>query len=274
MLPLQRSITINLHSVFQILPPSLQSAIRNRYYRFKYGATIETMEKETADKFFKSYDHYQQMQQEFYERGGPEIINDAREQHKHLTDGAVMGEISIETASKYYAIFRSLKPGVTIETGVCNGVSTFALLFAMEENGSGKLISVDYPFHGDGDIERYKKETTNQFGGSTVPADKQPGWFIDEKLQKRWTLVLGKSQVELPKLRTEYDTIDMFVHDSEHTLPCMLFEFELAWNWLRDGGVLLSDDIIWGDHDAWHSFTSERCDDWGYIAANTGYAIR
>jgi hypothetical protein len=37
--------------------------------------------------------------------------------------------------------------------------------------------------------------------------------------------------------------IDFFMHDSEHSYECMSFEFRTAWEALRDGGVLVADDV-------------------------------
>ena len=55
--------------------------------------------------------------------------------------------------------------------------------------------------------------------------------------------MLGRSQDVLPGLLERLGTIDSFMHDSEHSAECMRFEYEQAWPALRDGGVLLSDDV-------------------------------
>jgi hypothetical protein len=39
--------------------------------------------------------------------------------------------------------------------------------------------------------------------------------------------------------------LDLFYHDSLHTFEHMLWEYQTAWRFLRDGGILLSDDIFW-----------------------------
>lgn len=62
-------------------------------------------------------------------------------------------------------------------------------------------------------------------------------------MRKRWRLVLGDSRKELPRLLDELKEIDIFCHDSLHTYDHMLFEYQLAWRYLRHGGVLLSDDV-------------------------------
>ncbi len=62
-------------------------------------------------------------------------------------------------------------------------------------------------------------------------------------MKERWTLALGRTQDELPPLLDRLGTIDSFMHDSEHSFECMWFEFNEAWPHLRDGGLLLSDDV-------------------------------
>ena len=94
-------------------------------------------------------------------------------------------------------------------------------------------------------------------------------------LSKNWELVLGKSQRKLPKILHDIDSVDMFIHDSEHSITCMIFEFELGWEWLEPGGVLIADDISWND--AFQIFIKEKECDSGLIHGNdpkTGYIIK
>ena len=80
-------------------------------------------------------------------------------------------------------------------------------------------------------------------GRAGIPPDEQPGWLIPVELRERWTLILGRSQDELPPLLERLGTVDFFMHDSEHSYECMRFEFEAAWPRLGAGGVLVSDDV-------------------------------
>jgi hypothetical protein len=64
----------------------------------------------------------------------------------------------------------------------------------------------------------------------------------------------------------------MFVHDSEHSHPCMMFEYELAFEWLDDGGLLLSDDITWND--AFSVFTDVREPEHGNVSGGVGYVLK
>ena len=75
-------------------------------------------------------------------------------------------------------------------------------------------------------------------------------------LQQSRTLRLGKTQEELPQLLDQLPPVDFFIHDSEHSHPCMMMEFELAWAHLAEDGWILSDDIDWNN--AWKTFTEVR----------------
>lgn len=116
------------------------------------------------------------------------------------------------------------KPEVVVETGVAAGITTAVTLAAMRRNGRGHLYSVDMPsLHVD---ER-------EFVGSAVP----------EELEGRWTLVSGPSRHVLPGLVERAAPLDIFIHDADHTYDSQLTEYVTAWPMLRDGGLLISDDV-------------------------------
>ena len=58
---------------------------------------------------------------------------------------------------------------------------------------------------------------------------------------------MGDAKIELPRLLERLGTIDIFLHDSLHTLEHMTFEFEIAWKYIRPGGFLASDDIDYNE---------------------------
>jgi Methyltransferase domain len=152
-----------------------------------------------------------------------------------------MGTIEYREGLYLYALMRTLKPRVAVETGVCNGFSTAFTLLALDRNGAGELHSIDFPEIAG---EHYDEGTFWQGkGGAVIPRGKRPGWVIPDPLKNRWVLVLGRSQDELPPLLRRVGAIDSFMHDSEHSYECMRFEYEQAYGALREGGVLLSDDV-------------------------------
>lgn len=134
-----------------------------------------------------------------------------------------------------YAMCRALKPKNVIETGVAYGITTAFILKAMHVNGSGHLYSVDLP-------------------PLASNADESTGRAVPDSLRSRWTLCRGKSSRILPTLVQQVGTLDIFIHDSLHTYQNELFEFETAWPFIRNGGVLVSDDIE--EHPAWLDWES------------------
>ena len=123
-----------------------------------------------------------------------------------------------------YVLARAMRPDRIVETGVCYGVTSAYILQALFQNRSGHLHSIDLPPLG--------KE-----------ADSFVGCLVPEIGKHRWTLHRGSSRRLLPALLRELRNIEMFVHDSLHTLANMRHEFVTAWPFLRPGSVLVSDDV-------------------------------
>jgi hypothetical protein len=168
--------------------------------------------------------------------------------------GHSLGAIGYAEGGYLYALYRHLRPRVAVETGVANGFSTAFALQALDQNGEGHLHSVDLPR----EVGRaYEPGTFYEGEGRAgIPTGSEPGWLIPPHLKKRWTLVLGRTQDELPPLLERLGTVDSFMHDSEHSFDCMWFEFNEAWPHLREGGVLLSDDV--NSTDAFPRFSREQ----------------
>jgi predicted O-methyltransferase YrrM len=172
--------------------------------------------------------------------------------HRYNT-GRVTGRDGYDEGLRLYRLLRDLRPGIAVETGVCNGVSTAFLLLALEDNGEGVLHSIDLPEVAG---EEYEQGTFwDGKGGAVIPPGKEPGWMVPPELRERWQLVLGRSQDELPPLLERVGKIDFFMHDSEHSYECMSFEFRTAWDALREGGVLAADDV--NVNAAWDEFARD-----------------
>ena len=165
--------------------------------------------------------------------------------------GRITGRDGYDEGLRLYRLLGELRPEVSVETGVCNGVSTAFLLLALEDNGVGELHSIDLPEVAG---EEYEEGTFwDGKGGAVIPPGKEPGWMVPGALRERWHLVLGRSQDELPPLIDRVGEIDFFMHDSEHSYECMSFEFAKAWAALREGGALVADDVT--VNSAWAEFT-------------------
>jgi predicted O-methyltransferase YrrM len=130
----------------------------------------------------------------------------------------------IVLAELCYLTCRALRPDVVVETGVAYGITSTYILQALEQNGRGRLVSVDLP-----PLSRQSA----RFVGIVIPSS----------LQHRWDLRVGVSRRVLPQLLRDVGSVDLFVHDSLHTYWNMRREFELVWPRLRPGGVLIADDV-------------------------------
>ena len=123
-----------------------------------------------------------------------------------------------------YCLIRLIKPLHVVETGVARGVTSFYLLLAMQKNGTGSLYSIDLPL-------------------LKLDAKKEIGILVPSELRSRWTLIYGPGPLEMKKLRKKTNPIDLFIHDSSHNYLNQLMEYDIALNWLKKGGVLVSDDV-------------------------------
>lgn len=145
------------------------------------------------------------------------------------------GIIGVPIAEILYLLTRLLKPEKVIETGVANGESSTFILQALEDNGRGQLYSIDLP-----PPLGYEFLDGRQY---YISKGKEIGWLIPSGLRHRWHLIIGNSSKELPILFKKLGNIDIFLHDSLHTDKNMLWEYETAWPFIKEEGLLLSHDI-------------------------------
>jgi hypothetical protein len=122
-------------------------------------------------------------------------------------------------------------PRTVVETGVSYGISSDRILATLDEigvEGHGLLHSID----------------------SAPPAG------IFEVSHHRWSKYRQMSTEALPEIYERTGPWDVFLHDSDHEVWCQTFEYEVAWHFVRAGGLILSDDIPWGTppHRAWDRF--------------------
>lgn len=133
-----------------------------------------------------------------------------------------------------YLAARHRKPEVFIETGVQNGMSSAFILLGLLHNEYGKLISIDLPPVD----ERILAQGTNP-----LPGGKGPGWIVPDYLRSRHTLCLGRAESLLPQVLDQEGSIDIFLHDSDHSYSHIMFEISLAWAYLKPGGLIMVDNI-------------------------------
>jgi len=141
-----------------------------------------------------------------------------------------------------YAVTDALDARSIVETGVLHGLSTVFPLSAMHVRSrhlrdERKMISIDLP-------STFEAGPSNQDGyQDTLPPGLGPGWLIPAALAEQWSLRIGPSSEQLPQVVDELGVVDIFIHDSEHTYDTMMLEFRTIWPALRDGGIVIADNI-------------------------------
>ncbi|MCI4350275.1 MAG: class I SAM-dependent methyltransferase [Thermoplasmata archaeon] len=121
-----------------------------------------------------------------------------------------------------YGIVRGRAPQRVVETGVANGHSSYLILEALRRNGGGQLTSID----------------VRPDVGALIPPELRAGW--DLRLLSR-----RRPRRDLEAVFASIPSIDLFIHDSDHTYRWQSLEFALAWSKLSAAGWLASDDVDW-----------------------------
>ncbi len=118
-------------------------------------------------------------------------------------------------------LIAEIKPEFVVETGVANGTSTRTILSAFKNYNlnNSQLFSFDI------DSRVATKE------------------FMDNS-QFNFVLV-GDRNFHQGIL--QIDQIDIFYHDSDHSYVNQMLEYTLAWERIRTGGALVSDDVNWSN---------------------------
>lgn len=120
---------------------------------------------------------------------------------------------------------RHVCPQVVIETGVARGVTSRVVLEALQANDRGHLWSIDLPYPFDHELHD------------------QIGVAVSDTCRARWSYLAGTSRQRLPALIDEVGHVEVFIHDSLHTVRNTVFELEQAASAMAPGGVMLVDDI-------------------------------
>ncbi len=118
----------------------------------------------------------------------------------------------------WYALARSLRPGLTVETGVHDGLGSMILLRALERNAddgaAGRLVSFDI--------------------------NPTAGWLVGA--HPMWELRIESSRDGLPALLATRQPPGLFVYDGWHSYEAEVWDLEAVAQRLPGGGVLVSDD--------------------------------
>lgn len=229
---------------------TLNALLRNYYLHPRYGIGQLVRKPWSSIKQLKNMSELQEFMKGLTNIDSLELrklmdeFRSKRNLHNHLEKG--IKEIHEGNVERFrgmilYILCRKLNPDIVVETGVANGISSAYILCALEENKHSKLYSIDLP------CEKGKGYPEGYFAPNGVniiiPRGKESGWIIPDYLRDKWESILGRSSEKLPPLLDELGTIDMFLHDSEHSYQNMLGEYQTAWTYLKNGGILLSHDV-------------------------------
>ncbi len=113
-----------------------------------------------------------------------------------------------------------------IETGVAYGWSSLAILHALSKKNDVKgLVSIDMP---------YPSSKSNEYVGIVVP----------NYLKEKWKLIRLPDKPGIKKaIKNNLGKFDLAHYDSDKSVWGREYGYELLWNGLRKGGILISDDI-------------------------------
>ena len=136
-----------------------------------------------------------------------------------------------------HSLARAIEARRVVETGVAFGWSSLALLLAIKDGGDkATLWSVDFP---------YFSEWDTRWIGAAVPRN----------VRSHWHLIRAADRQGLPVALRHCIPVDLAHYDSDKTARGRFFGYWRMWKALRNGGVLVSDDV--GDNLAFKSFAEQ-----------------
>ena len=131
-----------------------------------------------------------------------------------------------------YSLAEGLNATKGIETGVAYGWSSLAVLLSLKKR-QGQLFSVDLPYF-------------------KLRSDKWVGCVVPPLLRSDWHIYRCADREGLPKATRAAGTIDFAHYDSDKSVAGRLWGYDVLWDALRSGGLLISDDV--GDNDGFQQF--------------------
>ena len=263
-------------AVYSRVPDGAKPAVKHGYHilsptaSWTYLKRRERTRSQFAEEFF-GQERYDRLWEEFFEES--DIVDIVLAGLEEVGDEKVVFDTHRGVAAHVYALIRTWEPDHVVSTGVYSGVGTASMLLALAANDHGTLHTVDASLTRDaaalrrrtnGGLDRATmleyvergRPSCSEHRSHVLPEGKEPGWIVPEELHDRWDSRLGRPRDVLPTLYAELPEIDIFYHDSEYSTSGMLFEFELAWEWLAPGGMLISPHV--DRNDAFETFVEER----------------
>jgi predicted O-methyltransferase YrrM len=156
------------------------------------------------------------------------LVREIFESHKVTDEAGTQHELRHYLLSHFAeALYRTVlarRPSLVIETGMANGVSTLAILTALEEIGEqGRLISID-PFQ------------ASDYWNCGLVAVRRAG------LAARHQLIERPSHLALPQLLASNTRVDLAYIDGDHRVDFVLLDFWYLDRMLPVGGAIAFND--------------------------------
>lgn len=131
-----------------------------------------------------------------------------------------------EQGDYLYSLVRSLRPSVTLEIGMANGLSTFFIAQALRENGHGRHIAID-PFQ------------LSDWGGAGLTLLREAG--LDSLVE----LIQKPSHQAIPELEQAGITAQLTFIDGNHLFDYVMADFLCVDRVLEPSGLMAFDDSDW-----------------------------
>lgn len=127
-----------------------------------------------------------------------------------------------------YFLIRKFKPSNVVETGVAAGWTSLAILEALTKNGSGVLLSSDFPY--------FRLAKPEQYIGFLVN---------EEHLKERWHLDIRGDEISLSEINSFLDAqeIDLFHYDSDKSYSGRKFALDVLHEKFSADSIIIFDDI-------------------------------
>jgi predicted O-methyltransferase YrrM len=171
---------------------------------------LQAFSKKTEPSLVKSYiSEYELLTKNFNEKHQNVKLN--YPQNYNVADTAAL---------LLYLLVRVNRPKTVLETGVANGWSSNFILNALNANGTGTLYSID------------------------IKPD--VGGLVEESLKNRWQLKiinLENAKQEFEQIVNFIESIDLFIHDSDHSYQGQMSEYKAVYPKISAEGIFASDDI-------------------------------
>ncbi|MBP1630259.1 MAG: hypothetical protein H6Q15_1152 [Bacteroidetes bacterium] len=178
-----------------------------------------------------------------YGAGNPQDNRSEREMYNGTINTSRVCDINIASKRPFWAkvlfkIIREFKPQTAIELGTCLGISSAYQSSAMILNNSGRLITME----GSPELVKIADSHIKGLGISNVE------------------IIEGRFQDNLERILEENKPIDYVFIDGHHDENATIDYYNLFIPYLKDGAVLVFDDISWskGMKNAWKIIQKDK----------------